>query len=305
MPLVASNGAARSIYTRGYRYVFGVQSSAESELQRVLDMAATMNPGRPGLPCSLQTTASRSRLPAPRSIMRPDSACRWSTTTSTRAGRPTSMRRSTQRRPRSRTSSSTQAISSRRSQSPRRPEMFALMRPSSRIPRAQPPPYFAQALGKDANYVYSGSQWSPQLQYKQPYSLLAAQFAAEYQKKAGTNAIPAYQVASATAAGLALQRAIERADSLDQRQFATPLRHSTWSHSSAASSSTNTARTSPRRWSSSRFRTASWQRSGRQRWPRRLPCTQLPPGRRVRRSRYRRNRRRRPRSSAFHLTDLQ
>jgi branched-chain amino acid transport system substrate-binding protein len=75
-------------------------------------------------------------------------------------------------------------------------------------------PDFARALGKDANYVYSGSQWSPQLKYKSAYSFSAAEFISTYQKMYGTADLPAYQVASATAAGLALQRAIEHADSL-------------------------------------------------------------------------------------------
>jgi len=75
-------------------------------------------------------------------------------------------------------------------------------------------PDFARALGKDANYVYSGSQWSPQLKYKSVYSFSAAEFVSTYQKMYGTADLPAYQVASASAAGLALQRAFEQADSL-------------------------------------------------------------------------------------------
>src|SRR5262245_17154227 len=43
LPLVASNGAARSIYTRGYRSVFGVQPHAESELHGGLHKAETVD----------------------------------------------------------------------------------------------------------------------------------------------------------------------------------------------------------------------------------------------------------------------
>lgn len=144
-------------------------------------------------------------------------------------------------------------------------------------------PDFAQALGKDANYVYSGSQWSPQLQYKQPYSLLAAQFAAEYQKKAGTNAIPAYQVASATAAGLALQRAIERADSLDPERVRNALASldlvTFFGRIKFDEHGQNVSKTVVIEQIQDGKLATVW----RQRWPRRLTCTQLPPGRRVRR----------------------
>ena len=117
--------------------------------------------------------------------------------------------------------------------------------------------------------------------------------------------IPAYQVASATAAGLALQRAIEREDSLDPERVRNALASldlvTFFGRIKFDEHGQNVSKTVVIEQIQDGKLATVW----RQRWPRRLTCTQLPPGRRVRRSRYRRNRRRRPRSSAFHPTDLQ
>lgn len=189
MPLVASNGAARSIYTRGYRYVFGVQSSAESELQRVLDMAATMNP-RPTRIALLSAYDSFSVEVAGAAV---DYAPRLGMQVVYNYQYP---------------SGSTNLYAALDAAKTKKPdiilnsghliEAIAITKAARDVRldaaifayTSGPATRTSQALGKDANYVYSGSQWSPQLQYKQPYSLLAAQFAAEYQKKAGTNANP-------------------------------------------------------------------------------------------------------------------
>src|SRR5262249_55658130 len=43
-PLVSANGSARSVFPRGYHYVFGVQSPAAQNLKVVFDLAATLAP---------------------------------------------------------------------------------------------------------------------------------------------------------------------------------------------------------------------------------------------------------------------
>ena len=215
VPLVASNGAARSIYTKGYRYVFGVQSSAEAELQGVLDMAATMNPK----PTKIALLSADDGFSAEVAAAAVDYAPRVGMQVVYNYQYP---------------SGSTNLYAALDAAKAKKPdiilnsghliEAIAITKAARDVrldaaiyayTSGPATPDFARALGKDANYVYSGSQWSPQLQYRQAYSLSAAQFVAEYQKKSGTSDVPSYQVASATAAGLALQRAIERADSLE------------------------------------------------------------------------------------------
>src|SRR5450759_2788864 len=44
IPMVEANGAAQSIFNQGYKYTFGVLSPANKYLQGVIDMAATLSP---------------------------------------------------------------------------------------------------------------------------------------------------------------------------------------------------------------------------------------------------------------------
>src|SRR5262249_29410842 len=75
-------------------------------------------------------------------------------------------------------------------------------------------PDFSRALDRDAEYVYTGAQWSADLAYRPDYGLSAAEFASAYDEKYGVSGAPPDVVASAAAAGLALQRALEQAGSL-------------------------------------------------------------------------------------------
>jgi branched-chain amino acid transport system substrate-binding protein len=76
-------------------------------------------------------------------------------------------------------------------------------------------PDFINALGKDADYVFDGSQWTPQVKYKPAFYLSVQQYVDAYHKKYPSEGDPDYHVAESTAACLALQRAIENAKSLD------------------------------------------------------------------------------------------
>ena len=214
IPLVASNGAARSIYMKGYHYVFGVQTPAESELQGVLDMAATMNP-KPTKIALLSAddgfsveVANAAAEYAPKvgmqvvfSYQYPSGSTNlYAALDAAKAKKPDIILNS---------GHLIEAIAITKAARDVRldPAMFAYT-------SGPDTPDFARALGKDANYIYSGSQWTPQLKYQPGYSISPAEFISTFQKASGTTDLPAYQVASATAAGLALQRAIEQADSL-------------------------------------------------------------------------------------------
>jgi branched-chain amino acid transport system substrate-binding protein len=76
-------------------------------------------------------------------------------------------------------------------------------------------PDFRKTLGKDADYVYGGTQWSPTAKYKGEPGFISDSktYAAQFDKKYGH--IPDYHNAESTAACLAFQYAIQRAGSLD------------------------------------------------------------------------------------------
>src|SRR6267378_499716 len=79
-------------------------------------------------------------------------------------------------------------------------------------------PDFITALGKDADYVYGGSQWTPQVKYTPAFYLSVADYVAAYKAKYPGLGDPDYHVAESTAACLALQRALENAKSLDPKK---------------------------------------------------------------------------------------
>ncbi|HXM55667.1 MAG TPA: amino acid ABC transporter substrate-binding protein [Candidatus Dormibacteraeota bacterium] len=75
-------------------------------------------------------------------------------------------------------------------------------------------PEFVAQLGPDADYVFVGAQWTPQLRYRPQMYLTTPEYIAAYKLRFRTLQDPPYQAAQATAAGLALQRAIENAGSM-------------------------------------------------------------------------------------------
>src|SRR5207245_8844595 len=79
-------------------------------------------------------------------------------------------------------------------------------------------PDFVDALGKDANFGYDGSQWTPQVKYSPQFYLSVNQYVLAYKTKYTATAAPDYHVAESTAACLALQKAMENAKDLDPAQ---------------------------------------------------------------------------------------
>ena len=76
-------------------------------------------------------------------------------------------------------------------------------------------PDFRKTLGKDADYVYGGTQWSPTAKYKGAAGFITDSkvYAAEFEKKYGH--IPDYHNAESSATCMAFQYAIQKAGSLD------------------------------------------------------------------------------------------
>ena len=84
-------------------------------------------------------------------------------------------------------------------------------------------PAFVKDVGEDANYVIAPTQWESSMSYRGEYFGSASDYAERYRNKWG--APPVYQAASATAAALTLQTAIEVAGSLDTDAVRMALRN--------------------------------------------------------------------------------
>lgn len=215
VPLVSANGSARSIFSKGYRYVFGVQSPAAQNLQVVLDMAANLNPR----PTTIAVLTSNDAFSVEVSQGAIDYAAMKGMQVVFNQQYP---------------SGSTNFFSLLQQVKARNPDIVinsghlleaVAVDKAAKDLRLSPKifvftvgptmPQFVQALGKDADYVFTGSQWTAQAQYTPQYYLSETQYVAAYRKKFATQDEPNYQVADATAAGLVLERAIEEAGSLD------------------------------------------------------------------------------------------
>lgn len=76
-------------------------------------------------------------------------------------------------------------------------------------------PEFTQALGSVADFVIAGAPWTAQAKFKADYGPSIVDYVQSYRQKFHTQNEPTFITADATAAGLALQLAIEHAQSLD------------------------------------------------------------------------------------------
>ncbi|HKB34733.1 MAG TPA: amino acid ABC transporter substrate-binding protein [Candidatus Dormibacteraeota bacterium] len=215
IPMVEANGAAQSIFNQGYKYTFGVLSPANKYLQGVIDMAATLNP-KPTTIAMLSAddnfsleVANAINTYAPTQGMTvvlfkkyKNGATNLSAEVqAAKAANPDIVLNS---------GHLTEAIAINKAAKEQKlnAKIFAYsVGPST--------PDFITALGADANYVYDGSQWTPQVKYTPAFYLTVAQYVAAYKAKYPGAGDPDYHVAESTAACLALERAIENAGSLD------------------------------------------------------------------------------------------
>lgn len=215
VPLVSANGSSSATFSRGYRYVFGVETPAGKDLQIVFDMAASLNP-RPATVAMLSADDAYSEEVAAGAV--DDARARGFQVVFDQAY----------------PDGSTQLAGLLAQVKALNPdivvdsghllEAVALEKAAKDLRLAAKllvytvgpgVPSFEQTLGSDADYVVTGSQWTAAAQYRPDYYLTSAQYVAAYRRRFGASDDPGYQVADATAAGLALERAIEQAGSLD------------------------------------------------------------------------------------------
>ena len=215
IPMVEGNGAAESIFSKGYKYTFGVLSPASKYLQGVLDMAASLSP-KPATMAMLAADDNFSQEVAKATVESankagfqvvfnqkyPNGATDLTSLVSqVRAKNPDMVLNSGHL-------AEAIAINKAAKDLKLNAKLFAYsVGPST--------PDFVSALGKDANYVFDGSQWTPQVKNKPAFYLSVKDYVAAYKKKFNTQDDPDYHVAESTAACLALQRAIENAGSLN------------------------------------------------------------------------------------------
>ena len=214
IPMVEGNGAAQAIFNQGYKYVFGVLSPANVYLTGVLDLAATLSP-KPTTVAMLaaddnfsQEVAKAVTEYAPSKgfqIVYSDKYPNGSTNLSglvanTKAHNPDIVLNSGHLQ---------EAIAIHKAA-----KDLKLDAKLSAYSVGPSTPDFIVALGKDANYVFDGSQWTPQVKYAPSFYLSVQDYVAAYKKQFNTQDDPDYHVAESTAACLALQKAIENAGSL-------------------------------------------------------------------------------------------
>jgi branched-chain amino acid transport system substrate-binding protein len=215
IPMVEANGAAQSIFSHGYKYTFGVLSPAFKYLTGVLDMAATLSPKPTTIAIlsandsfSVEVAAAIAEV-APTKGMKvvfnkkyPAAAPDVSGLISqAKAANPDIVMNSGHL-------AEAIAINKAAKQLSLDAKIFAYsVGPST--------PDFIKALGADADYVYDGSQWTPQVKYVPSFYLSVADYTKAYEQKYASSDPPDYHVAESTAACLAFQKAIENAGSVD------------------------------------------------------------------------------------------
>src|SRR6202521_2055448 len=215
IPMVESNGAAQSIFNKGYKYTFGVLSPANKYLTGVIDMAATLTP-KPTTIAMLNANDNFS-LEGGKAVE--DYAASKGMTVVFSKSYPAAapdvgglVRQAKATNPDIVMNSGHLAEAVNINKAAKQLGLNAKIFAYSVGPST---PDFVSALGADANYVYDGSQWTPQVKYTPAFYLTESQYVAAYKAKYPTFGDPDYHVAESTAACLALQRAMENAGSLD------------------------------------------------------------------------------------------
>jgi branched-chain amino acid transport system substrate-binding protein len=213
VPMVEANGAARKIFTQGYRYVFGILSPADEYATSMLKAASALAP-KPKTVAVLAAddlfsleVANGAREWAEKNGLRvvyfqkyPVGVADLSAAlTSIKALRPDIL------------------LGSGHLQ-----ESLLIMKQAQTLDVnigffgftvGPTTPDFVKALGPAAEGVFASSQWTPDVRYRGPVFGTAAAYAKAFERKYGF--VPDYHAAESSAAGVVLQLAIEKARSLD------------------------------------------------------------------------------------------
>ena len=218
IPMVEANGAALSIFNQGFKYTFGVLSPASEYLRGVIDMAVTFSP-----------------KPATIAMLSADDNFSLEVSNAVNSYAPTKgLNVVLFKKYKNGTTNLSAEVQAAKAVNPdivlnsgHLLEAIAINKAAKALKLnakifaysvGPSTPDFITALGKDADYVYDGSQWTPQVKYTPAFYLTVPQYVAAYKAKYPSQGDPDYHVAESTAACLALQRAIEKAGSLDSNK---------------------------------------------------------------------------------------
>src|SRR5437899_5202961 len=215
IPMVEANGAAQSIFNKGYKFTFGVLSPANKYLTGVLDMAATLNPKPTTIAMLAANDNSSVEVAKAVEDYAPSTGMQIVFNKSYPAAAPDVSGLISQAKAanpdivmNSGHLAESIAINKAAKQLGLNAKIFAYsVGPST--------PDFISALGADANYVYDGSQWTPQVKYNPSFYLSVSDYVKAYETKYSATDAPDYHVAESTAGCLAFEKAIENAGSLD------------------------------------------------------------------------------------------
>ncbi|MDE3192267.1 MAG: amino acid ABC transporter substrate-binding protein [Chloroflexota bacterium] len=218
IPMVEANGAAQAIFNKGYKYTFGVLSPANKYLTGVIDMAATLSPK----PTTIAMLSADDNF----SVEVAQGVADYAATKGMKVA-------FDQKYPNGSTDVSSLVAQAKAANpdilmnSGHLAEAIAINKAAKDLgvnakilaySVGPSTPQFIKALGKDADYVYDGSQWTPQVKYTPAFYLGEADYVKAYKTMFKTQDDPDYHVAESTAACLALQKAIENAGSLDAQK---------------------------------------------------------------------------------------
>ncbi|HEU5423139.1 MAG TPA: amino acid ABC transporter substrate-binding protein [Nitrolancea sp.] len=217
IPMVDTNGAAKSIFSQGYQYTFGVLSPAPNYLQGVIDMALAQNPK----PKSVAILSADD----PFSVEVADAAQKYAQSKGLEVVY-------YQKYPNASTNL-TAPLTEAKGKNPdlllnsgHLEESVAIMQQAHQLDLnplgygfsvGPSLPDFQSTLKNDANYVFGGTQWTPQLTYNADDLFKSpANYAKLFQQRFGAE--PPYQAAESTAGGVTFVKAIEKAGSVDPKK---------------------------------------------------------------------------------------
>jgi branched-chain amino acid transport system substrate-binding protein len=223
IPMAEGEGASLSIFNKGYRWTFGTISPASVYLKGVIDMADGLSP-----------------KPTRVAVLSADDSFSVDVTKAVEVYAPTKGFQIVfdQKYPNGTTNLSG-LISQAKSANPdmilnsgHLAEAIAINKAAKQLDVnakifaytvGPSTPDFVNALGNDANFVVSPSQWTPAVKYKSQFFYTVPQYVAAYKRLFNATDNPDYHVAGGTSAALALERAIETAKSTDPEKVRVAL----------------------------------------------------------------------------------
>jgi branched-chain amino acid transport system substrate-binding protein len=223
IPMVEGEGASLTIFSKGYKYIFGTITPATEYLKTVADMAATLNP-----------------KPTKIALLAADDAFSLDVAKALEQYAPTKGFQIVfnQKYP-NRSTNLSGLVSQAKATNPdilmnsgHLEEAIAISKAAKQLSVdaklfaytvGPSTPDFVSSLGPDSNYVFSPSQWTPQVKNKPQFFYTNEQYVAQYKKMFNSTEEPDYHVAGGTSAPLALQKAIENANSLDPEKVRVEL----------------------------------------------------------------------------------